>query len=221
MKKILAACLFVHLLVTHANAQFEDEIRRSAIGVSFFLNDYQTAQKIRSTSLTTVFRNKQWSKLKDMSAGLAVYYFKGLSRHMDFAGSLGGSFARFPLPNKTFTNDKFLLEAEAALNLKMVSEKYWVQPYLIAGVGANMYGPYWGAYTPLGLGLKVNIMDEAHIFITTAYKIPVTTATSAYRFTNSVGIAGAIGKKKEPKIITPPEPPPPAPPADTDGGKVL
>jgi len=68
---------------------------------------------------------------------------------------------------------------------------------------------------PLGLGLKINFFDEAHLFLTSQYRVPVTTETASYHFQHSIGIAGILGKKKEPKIIPPPPPPPP--PADTDG----
>lgn len=211
MKKILAACLALYLFVPAVKAQ-DDETRRSAIGISFFLTDFETAQKIRSTSLQAVLRDKEWSKIKDMTPGLAVHYFKGLRKHMDFAVTLAGSFVRYPFPKKTFTNDRFLLAADAQINFKMVSERYWLQPYLLAGVGGHMYGSYWGAFMPLGVGLKVNFFDDAHLFITSQYRVPVTTETANYHFFHNLGVAGTVGKKKEPKVI-----PPPPPPADTDG----
>jgi OmpA-OmpF porin, OOP family len=215
MKKILAACIALYLLSPMVNAQ-DDEIRRSALGVSFFLNDFETPQRIRSTSLAQVFRDKKWSDLNQMSPGIGINYFKGLKKHVDFAATLAGSFVRYPFPNKSFGSDRFLLAADATLNLKMVSEKYWVQPYIIAGIGGHMYSKYWGAYLPLGLGLKVNFFDEAHLFITSQYRVPVTAETSNYHFNNAIGLAGAIGKKKEPKVI-----PPPPPPLDTDGDGIL
>ncbi len=213
MKKILALCIALYLLAPASFGQ-DDEIRRPAIGISFFLNDFETAQRIRNSSLAHVLRDKKWADFKEMSPGLAIHYFKGLKKHIDVAAALEGSFVRYPFPNKTFGNDKFLLSANVTANLKMVSEKYWVQPYLIAGLGGHMYNSYWGAYLPLGLGVKVNFFDDAHLFITSQYRIPVTTETANYHFNNAIGIAGTIGKKKEPKIIPPPPPPPPA---DTDG----
>lgn len=214
MKKILTAIIALYLLSPGLHAQDDDEIRRPAIGISFFLNDFTTPQRIRTTSLAQVFRDKAWSDLKEMSPGLAVNYFQGLKKHIDVAATLEASFARYPFPNKTFSSDHFLLSTNATLNFKMVSEKFWLQPYLIAGIGGHMYHKYWGAYIPLGLGLKVNFFDDAHLFITTQYRVPVTTETANYHFNNALGIAGAIGKKKEPKIIPPPPPPPPV---DTDG----
>jgi outer membrane protein OmpA-like peptidoglycan-associated protein len=214
MKKILSALFAIYCLVPPVNAQ-EDEIRPKALGISFFMNDFATPSRIRSTSLSSVLTNKQFAKFREMSPGLAITYFKGVTKHIDIAATVGGSFLRYPMPGKTFTSDNFLLEGSATVNLKMTTEKYWVQPYIIAGVGAHKYRSYYGAFLPLGLGMKVNFFDEAHLFVTSTYRVPVTNETANYHLQHNIGIAGRIGKKKEPKVIPPPPPPPP--PADTDG----
>ncbi len=208
----------MYLIVPASFAQ-DDEIRPAAIGVSFILNDFTTADRIRTGSLSKVLSDKQWAKLKEMSPGIAISYFKGLRKHIDFAGTLAGSFVDYPLPNRPATSgDKFLLEADASINLKMVSEKYWVQPYLIVGVGAQMYGgTYFGAFIPTGAGIKLNLFDDAHFFITSQYRIPVTKETVNYHFFNQFGIAGRIGAKKEPELKALP----PAPPADTDKDGII
>ncbi|HZI54557.1 MAG TPA: OmpA family protein [Chitinophagaceae bacterium] len=217
MKKILAALLALFLIGPAGFSQ-DDEIRPAAIGVSFILNDYTTAQRIRSSSLSSVINNGEWADVKDMAPGLALSYFKGLRKHIDFAGNLAGSFARYTIPNHApSSTDKFLLEADASLNFKMVSEKYWVQPYLLAGLGAQMYGgSYFGAFIPTGVGMKLNLFDDAHIFVTAQYRIPVTKESVEYHFFNQFGIAGRIGKKKEPALkVIPPLP------VDTDNDGII
>lgn len=225
MKRMLAIFLAISLILPAVHGQ-DDEIRPAAIGVSFILNDFTTADRIRSSSLSSVLSKKQWSKLSEMSPGIAISYFKGLRKHIDFAGTLAGSFVNYQLQNRQSTSgDKFLLEADASLNLKLVSEKYWVQPYLIAGVGAQMYeGIHFGAFIPTGAGIKVNLFDDAHFFVASQYRIPVTKETVNYHFLNQIGIAGRIGPKKErqPRALPPPPPPaPPTPPADTDKDGVI
>ncbi len=217
MKKILFALFALYSLLPASYGQ-DDEIRPAALGVSFFMNDFLTPSRIRSTSLSSVISNKQFAKFNEMTPGLAVTYFKGIRKHIDFAATLGGSFVRYPMPNKTFTNDNFLLETNASMHLKMVSEKYWVQPYLSLGIGAHKYRSYYGAFLPLGLGLKVNFFDDAHLFINSNYRVPVTTETANYHLQHSIGLAGRIGKKKEPVVIPPPPPPPPV---DTDGDGII
>lgn len=217
MKKILAVLVALSVFVPASFGQQDPELRPAAIGVSFFLNDFVTPERIRSTSLSSVFANDQWAKTGEMSPGLAVTYFKGLKRHIDFAGTVAGSFLKYPIPNKSFSSERFLLEADAAFNLKMVSDKYWVQPYIIAGIGASMYGgSYFGAFVPTGLGLKVNFFDDAQFFTTAQYRIPVTKETTNYHLFYQFGIAGRIGKKYEAPLA----PLPPAP-VDTDKDGIL
>ncbi|MBL7745054.1 MAG: OmpA family protein [Chitinophagaceae bacterium] len=217
MKKFLAVLMALSAFISSGFAQ-DDEIRPAAVGISFSLTDFATASRIRTTSLSQVLGNKRWAKFREMSPGLGINYFKGLKKHIDFAGTLNATFTRYPFPNKaTPSSDKFLLSADATMNFKMFSEKYWVQPYLIAGLGGHMYGgKYFGAYLPTGLGLKVNFYDETHLFITSQYRVPVTTETANYHFFHSIGIAGRVGKKKEPKVIEPPKPP-----VDTDKDGII
>lgn len=222
MKKILLTMIAALALLSTIIGQKYDYKRPAALGISFFLYDYSTPQYIRSHSLTATFRDKKWAKPKDMSPGIALSYFKGLTNHIDFAGTLIGSFVSVPLLDKPSTSkgDQFLLEADASANLKMTTEQYWVQPYLIAGVGAAKYSNYYSAFIPLGLGLKLNILDEAAVFFTSQYRIPVTTETNAYHFVNSIGIAGRIGKKREEplkEVIIPQA----EPPKDRDNDGVL
>ncbi|MFI5130868.1 MAG: OmpA family protein [Chitinophagales bacterium] len=212
MKKFLAVLMAMAVFMSAGLGQ-GDEIRPAALGISFFLNDFKTAERIRTTSLSQVLSNKRWAKPKEMSPGLAITYFKGVSKHVDFAGSLAGSFVQYPFPKHApFGSDKFLLEADASANLKMVSEAFWLQPYLTLGVGGHMYGGgYFGAFVPLGVGFKINFFDEAHLYTNAQYRVPITTETANYHFFYQIGIAGRIGKKKEPVVIVPP-----VGPADTD-----
>lgn len=216
MKKIIAVLLALSVFIPSMYGQ-EDEIRPAAIGISFFKNDFITPQRIRSTSLSDVIRDKQFAKGGETSPGLAVSYFKGVKKHIDFAGTLAASFVRYPFQNRPMpSGDRFLLEGDASLNLKLFSEKYWLQPYASVGIGGSMYGKYFGAFLPTGLGLKVNFFDDAHLYIGSQYRIPVTNETTNYHFFNHIGIAGRIGQKVEPKKIVPP-----TPPADMDKDGVL
>ena len=207
MKKILAVLVALSIFIPSMYGQ-EDEIRPAAIGISFFKNDFTTPQRIRNSSLATVIREDQFANGSETSPGIAVTYFKGLKKHVDFAGTLAGSFVRYPFVNRpAVQGDRFLLEADASVNLKLFSEKYWIQPYASVGIGGHMYGKYFGAFVPAGLGLKVNFFDDAHLYIGSQYRVPVTSETANYHFFNQIGLAGRIGQKKEPVIIVPPTPP--------------
>ncbi len=195
MKKIILAIFALYLLIPAVHAQKGEYKMEPAIGISFFLNDFVTPDRIRTTSLSQVLADKKFAKMKQMAPGLSISYLKGLADHVDFVGSLGGSFVSYPMPGRSFS-DNFLLEASAQVNLKMTTEQYWIQPYIIAGVAAHKYRSYYGATLPLGLGMKINFFDEAHLIISSTYRVPVTTETANYSFQHSIGIAGSILKKK-------------------------
>jgi OOP family OmpA-OmpF porin len=201
MKKLLAS-FFTLALINQITLAQDNAIRPPAIGVSFFFNDFTTPQRIRTGSLSQVLRDHQWAKFRDMSPGAALTYFDGVQKYIDFAGTLAVSFPTVPLPNKpnSSANDAALLEADASFNFKLLPESYWVTPYAIAGVGGSKYKSYYGAFIPLGLGFKANLFDEAALFISSQYRVPVTTETNSYHFMTSIGIAGIIGTKKQPAL---------------------
>ena len=194
MRKFLAL-LFSFTFITYSFCQDNEKqayIRKPAFGISFLFNDYTTAQRIRAGSLSSVLANKQKAKFKEMDPGIAISYFKGLNNHLDLVSTLAGSFVEYPVGSDNISRSKFLLEGDVSLNLKLLSEKYWLTPYASVGAGLSKYGVYYGAFIPVGGGLSLNLFDEAHIFINTQYRIPVTTATSNYHFFHSIGIAGVL-----------------------------
>jgi OmpA-OmpF porin, OOP family len=219
MKKILL--VFLSISVIGNSFGQNDYKKRPALGVHFILNDFKTAASLRATSLSNVLQTKQWKQTKDMAAGLGLSYIQGLGNNIDFAGTVSGSFLDYPVPNKSLTgSNNLLLEGVATANLKLLTDKYWLSPFITAGIGGSKYKGYFAAIAPVGLGLQVNIYDEAFILINSQYRIPIT-ENAAYHLYHSVGIAGNIGKKKEP--IAPPVVLPPVveAPKDRDGDGVV
>lgn len=218
MKKCLFSFLVLFFLLNTASAQEHSQqyIRPSSIGISFIFNDFQTVQRIRSSSLSTVIREKQLGKIKDMSPGFAASYFKGLTNHIDFAGTLAGSFVENALANTNTSGDNFLMEADASLNLKMLPDNYFFSPYLSAGVGASKYRGYYGAIVPVGAGFKFNFFQEASLFVNAKYHFPVMDASPDHHLVFSFGIAGVVGRRKAPVVKEAPQPP-----RDTDGDGII
>ena len=214
MKHLIVSLLAAIIIAPVVYGQ-DDEIRSHEIGVSFNLFDYKTAELIRTTSLSAVLKNKQFGDEK--SPGIGLHYFKGLKKRIDFAGSINAANVFQPIPDKPDDgNDRLLLQLEATAQFKLVSDKYWFQPFLSGGFGAQKYYVYYGAYIPLGIGLNINFFNEGRLFINSTYRVPITTGTVNYHFLHAFGVAGRITKKKEPVVIPPPPPPPPKD-SDNDG----
>ncbi len=200
--------------------------KRPTLSVNFFLKDFTTPDRIGSSSLASVLNNKQWAKPASMAPGLSVGYFEGISEHVDFMANLGGTFVNYPfLGSPKGNQDKFLLELDASLNLKLLSDKYFFVPFLSAGVGTSMYGgSKFGAFIPVGGGFQFNLGNsESFLFTQMSFRIPVTTRVNNYNFNYSLGFGSPLVDKKEaPKpTIVPPMPPKKEEPKDTDKDGII
>lgn len=195
MKKLLILIIAGFFLVPAVQGQDGKSMNKS-FGFSLFMNDFASAQRIRSTSFNQVINDKTFARMNEMNAGFAVNYFKQMRDRMGFAATLGVSGLRYPMPGRNITKNGTLLEFSATLNAMMTTSDYYVQPYLILGVGAHKYGVHYGAFMPAGLGLKLNILGEASVVVTSTYRVPVTTETANYHFQHAIGIAAPLSKKK-------------------------
>jgi OmpA-OmpF porin, OOP family len=221
MKKIF---LLLTILTSIVTMQAQEKInkqhvKRPALGVHFSLTDFKTASKIRSTSLNSVVLNKQFTSPRLMNPGLAISYTKGFTNHIDVQARLNSTFLNVPITGRSIIGDNFFGEFDVTGNFKMFSDKYWVSPFLTAGIGAANYkGSYYSAYMPLGAGIQVNFWDEAFLLINTQYRVPIT-GNNDYHFYHSVGIAGNIGAPRialVPVVVTPP-----VLDKDTDGDGIM
>lgn len=226
MKKLLFSLMAVGLAAASFAQTPMSYKKRPSLGLNFFMKDMNTAILIDRTSLSSVLNNDQWTKLSDMSPGLNLSYYQGITEHLDFKIGLGGSFTKYPFSFKSgvapSTENKFLLETDANLHVKLVSDKYVIVPYLSFGVGASMYaGTYFAAYAPVGAGIQINLGEGTFINTNFIYHAQVS-SLSVNHLNYSIGIASPLKDKKEPVYVAPP-PPPPAPvvEADTDGDGIV
>src|SRR5437868_12221045 len=119
MKKFYLGILTIVLFISCFGQEL-NYTKTKALGFSFFLNDFQTASDIRTNGLVSVLKAGTFFKMQRMNPGLAVNYLSGISRHVDFSATLGGSFVAYAIQNKPGANsNNFLLETTAGLNFKM------------------------------------------------------------------------------------------------------
>jgi len=180
--------------------------KRPSLGIHFVLNDFRTATNLRTYGLASVLRTKEWHKTKNMTAGMGISYIQGFCNHVDFAGTLSGAYLTYPVPGKPYSYDNgLLLEGVATVNLKLFSDKYWFNPFLTAGIGGSKYRGYYGAFIPVGVGLQINVFDQAYVLMNSQYRMTVT-ENAAYHLYHSIGIAAPLHKKKVPPpvVVIPP-----------------
>ncbi|MCZ2222377.1 MAG: OmpA family protein [Chitinophagales bacterium] len=220
MKKIFLLLVVISMAATTfaQTTPKPDYKKRPTLSVNFFLKDFETPDRVGTTSLSSVLGKNQWAKLSEMYPGIGITYLKGLFNHIDFASNLRGSFVKYPFLNgEKSTTEKLLLELDATARLKLLTDKYAFVPYVSGGVGASLYGSKLGAYLPFGGGFQVNLGDgDAFIFTDVTLHVPVTHKTSNYNLNYSLGIAGALTDKKVVKPVEAPMPPKKVEPVDTD-----
>ena len=217
MKKlILSIVTLIICTITYGQNGYK---KLPSLGVSFFFNDFQTASEVRSKGLSNVIRDKDWSRTRRMIPGLALSYVQGVSNKFDFAATLSASFGEYPVPNKvSITEQRLLLEAVVTGNLKLLSDKFYIDPFITLGVGASKYKGYYAAFIPIGVGMQIKLTEGVFFTANSQYRVPVT-ENSAYHFYHSLGIVAPIKSKPEPKVVPPPPPPPVV--LDRDGDGVL
>ncbi len=198
MKKFILSIMT--LIVCTIGYGQNDYKKPPTLAFHLFLDDFQTAAEIRQNGLSNVIKDKKFARSKRMNTGLAVSYIKGLSNKFDIAATLSGSFLNYPVPNKVSDGQQhLLLEAAVTGNLKLLSDKYFFNPFVTVGLGASKFKGYYGAFAPVGVGLQFKILNNIFLLANSQYRIPIT-ENAAYHFYHSVGIAVSL-TKPQPKPV--------------------
>ena len=197
--------VILSMLTVQLSAQKNIDIKPATVSIHVFYTDFGTAAKIRSSSIKNILQSKLWSGLNDMQTGLGFTYHKGITNKVDFSCTIDGSFTDY-LYKSGLTNgsSQFLLDAQTAGNIKLLTDIYTIVPYLTGGLGIEIYKGTAGIYIPAGVGLQFNFFKEAMVFTNAQYRIAASANTN-YHFYYSVGIGSKIGFKKKEKLIPIPE----------------
>ncbi len=214
MKKYILS-LFT-LLVSILGFAQNNDWKLPSLGVHFILDDFNTAADIRANGLSDVLKYKRYTNIKRMNPGLGLSYIQGMSKKLDMSINLSGSFVDYEVPNSVnaYRKEQFFLEGAATANLKLLSDRYIINPFLTAGIGAHSYRKSFGAFLPLGVGMQIKIVPGVFAMANMQYRVPVTDK-AVYHLYHSFGLVGAV-KDRAPVVVAPP-PPPPVTDRDLDG----
>ncbi|MBU2047319.1 MAG: OmpA family protein, partial [Bacteroidetes bacterium] len=202
MKRIICIIL-LGCLVSGLSAQLSQEKKPSTLIFHVFYNDFKTAQLMKTTSLKIVLDKGLWSEIGDMQMGFGFNYLKGISKKIDAIAAIDGSSTDYLFKNgSTNGSSKFLLDANAALNLKLLTDSHTLVPYFSIGAGLSSYKGKTGFYIPAGAGIQFNLFKEAFVLTNIQYRHALTSTVNDH-FYYSVGVGTNIGKKK--KTIALPE----------------
>lgn len=202
MKKILIL-LFVILSFSAIGQK-----KLPSVALHYSFTDFQTAMKIKASSLGSVLKNGQWSNFPMMDAGYGVSYWQGLHKNFDINAGINYTKSIYTFPAGTYTATQKLFTFEANGIFKFLAEnKAAVTPYISAGAGLYSNAGKTGFYAPLGLGLHANLWDEAFVFTSAQYRLSFNKNDNK-AFFYQIGVGTNLLRRKE-KPIPPPPPPPP------------
>jgi OOP family OmpA-OmpF porin len=223
MRKLICLSFLPCFVALFALAQNPDYIKNPSLTFHFVFDDFNAANYIRSYSIHDAIKNNKLTNFGGMDPGLAIGYQQGISKHFDFGVTIAGTSTDYPTranDGTTLGSDNILLEAEASIIAKMLSDKHVFVPFLRAGVGASEYTGHYGAFIPLGVGFQFRVVEGAFIQFNWQYRLPVTEMVN-YHFYYSAGVVGSIMERKHQKEIPPPPPPVVEAPKDRDGDGIV
>ena len=195
MKRIICLSLLA-FLVPRLFAQINQEKKLSTLVFHSFYNDFKTTQLMRTTSVLSVLDKGQWSNIGSMQMGFGFNYLKGISKKMDAIITIDGSSTDYLFKNGSNNgSSKFLLDANAALNIKLLADSQKLVPYFSFGAGLSSYNRKTGFYIPSGVGIQFNLFNEAYVLTNIQYRLALTSTVNDH-FYYSIGIGTNIGKKK-------------------------
>ncbi|MEP7238138.1 MAG: OmpA family protein [Ferruginibacter sp.] len=208
MKNIVISILLTCLCISLA-AQKTSHKKPPTIGLHFFYNDFATAQNIKANNLKYVLNNDLWSKPNSLQGGFGIDYMQGLTKKIDVVGAINASWVDYQLPTGFFYgSNNFLLDINAGVHVKLLTDNYVFNPFLIAKVNYSNYKNLNGFSVLPGAGIQINLFKEAFILTTVEYRKALNNSLSNQLY-YSIGIATNICKPKaakpaKEKSITPP-----------------
>ncbi|MBL0146626.1 MAG: thrombospondin type 3 repeat-containing protein [Chitinophagaceae bacterium] len=217
MKQKLMLVLAISMLATSAFAQnFAGPKKGPLFGLHFNLMDFKAPNGIKDP-----ITGKVYSSIRDMSKGLSLAYWRGLSNKVDLSLKGNIMFHDYSALYSNITGKQEIgLELEPSLHLRPYGDNHLIAPFLSAGVGAGMYNDKFGAYAPAGLGVQLNFNSITYLILQGQYRFTLTKDVYPDNLFYSIGLAQNIGREK-PMAIAPPPPPAIEAPKDRDGDGVL
>ncbi len=221
MKKLVALLSVFCSSFFVMNAQTDaSPVKGSLIGFGFNFTDFQTPAEIKATSLSDVFKNKDFSSFRRLDVGFSLMYWKGITKHVDFSARYNGLFSEYSKSGSSNANG-YDNELEASLHARAFSDNHLLNPFVSAGLGGGIYDGKAAPYVPLGVGLQVNLSSITYIFLQGNYRVSLDKAKLDNNLFYSFGITENIAPPKAPKMPPPPPPIPTVVIKDKDGDGVV
>lgn len=187
------------------------------IGLHFNLADYKAP-----TGINDPISGKVYSAIKEMSKGVSISYWKGLTNKIDFSVKANMMLRDYAAIYRGVSGKSEIgIELEPTINIRPNSDAAKISPFLTVGIGGGIYNDKFGAYVPAGFGLQFNMNSVTYFFAQSQYKFTLTDKVLGDNLFYSFGFAQNISKQRAVVVIPPPPPPVVEAPKDRDGDGVI
>ncbi len=155
------------------------------VGLHYNLADFNAPAGIKDPAT-----GKGYSKVKDMSKGLSLSYWRGLCKTTDLAVKVNMIFRDYSAIYQGVTGKTEIgLELEPTINIRPFADAAKLAPFFTVGAGVGMYNDKFGGYIPTGGGLQVNLESLTYIIIQAQYKFTLTNKVLGDNLFYSIGVA--------------------------------
>ena len=194
MRQKLTLVITLAFLATAAMAQKskkigfpKGQIKPTLFGIGFNLSDFNAPKNFGDNSNATTL------PIADMSAGVSVSYWKGLTPFLDFSTKLNGIFHDYSaIYYKTPGKTEIGLELEPSINFRPLKDENAWAPFISVGVGLGLYTNHLGSYIPLGAGIQFNASSTTYLMLQAQYKWSITPNVIGNNLFYSIGFAQNI-----------------------------
>lgn len=221
LRILLAASLLITAsagVAQNVRNGFASNKKGQLLGIHFSMSDFITPKTFKSSPTPISRSERAFPNIKDLSAGFAVSYWRGITPKIDFSAKLNGVFHDFSaIYNNVPGRTEMGVEIEPTINIRPMGDDNRWAPFLTAGIGGGLYTNRVGAYAPVGGGLQLNWGSTTYFFAQMQYHFALTKKILGDNLYYSIGFAESFGPEK--KIMPPPPPPPPVI-TDRDGDGV-
>ena len=169
------------------------------------LSDYTVLKTIHDSSFARALKQKDWLKPANKSFGIGLSYWKSLTKHIDFSGTLSGTLSNFPalfVQGDSIGQAGFSTQLDALLHFRLLKDKANINPFLTGGIGAGYFSTKATAYAPIGAGLQVRFSEGGFMVLQAQWRKALTSGITNDYMMYSIGFIQKAKTNKAVKKVT-------------------
>ncbi|MBP6183547.1 MAG: OmpA family protein [Saprospiraceae bacterium] len=189
MKTRFLTCCFV--LVLSVNLLSQTPQAKNAVSFKWAWIDHHTPQ--------LNFWNGDWAPYEQLTSGAEISYTRWLNRSLNLNIPVRLGTADLTLDSPKGKVASSWLSLDAILQLKLLDNDYWINPYLLGGIGGvtTNWEPIT-AQVPLGAGLNVRIYPNFYLNSQAEYRLALDEGIDNMQFL--VGMTFFLGDTAKPPV---------------------